>query len=458
MLFDNGEERAKQFEVTCLEDLVRPDHLLRKIKKHVDFGFIKEKVKGLYSEDSGRPAVDPVVLFKMLFIGYLFGIRSERRLVHEIADNVAYRWFLGFSLNDRIPDHSTLSQNRRRRFNGTTIHQEIFDEIVRQAISHGLVDGTVLYSDATHIKANANKRKHLLKQVPVSTKSYLDELDKAIEEDRRKHGLKPFRPRKEVKVETREIKVSTTDPDSGYMVRDGKPEGFFYLDHRTVDRAHNFVTDVHVTPATVSDAVPYLDRLERQQKAFGFKVEAVALDAGYLTAPICHGLKERKIFGVIGHRRFHSTKGLFPKSRFKYDPETDKYSCPGGRELTYRTTNREGYREYKSTPDECRGCELLDRCTRSKNTQKTITRHVWEDDREQVHANGLTTEGKDIYDGRKETIERSFADGKELHGLRYARMRSLPKVLEQCLLTAAAQNIKKLALILSRREYRLQAA
>ncbi len=113
---------------------------------------------------------------------------------------------------------------------------------------------------------------------------------------------------------------------------------------------------------------------------------------------------------------------------------------------------------YRSNPNDCRGCEFLDRCTRSKSAQKTLTRHVWEDDREQVHANGLTTEGKDIYDGRKETIERSFADGKELHGLRYARMRGLPKVLEQCLLTAAAQNIKKLALILSRREYHLQAA
>ena len=84
----------------------------------------------MYCKDNGRPAIDPVVLFKMLFIGYLYGIRSERQLEKEIQVNVAYRWFLGLSLTDEVPDHSTISQNRRRRFKGTDIFQKVFDEIV----------------------------------------------------------------------------------------------------------------------------------------------------------------------------------------------------------------------------------------------------------------------------------------------------------------------------------------
>ena len=449
---------AEQWELACVGELVPSDHILRKVAKHVDFSFIREKTKDLYCLDNGRPGVDPVVLFKMLFIGYLFGIRSERRLVEEINVNLAYRWFLGFGLRTRVPNHSTLSQNRRRRFNGTTIYQEIFDEIVRQAIRANVVDGHIIYSDSTHIKAKANKHKVLIENMPASTKAYLGDLDKAVEEDRTRRGLKQLRPRKEVKPETRAIKVSTTDPESGYMMREGKPEGFFYLDHRSVDDKHNFITDVYVTAANLTDAEPYLTRLDRQQKAFGFDIHAVALDAGYLTTPICKGLEEKGIFAVIGHRRFHPTKGLFPKWKFHYDAETDTYACPNGKTLTYRTTNRKGFRLYRSNRADCRTCELRGECTRSKAMQKLIERHVWEDARDRVRENRLSDYGKQLYARRKETIERSFADGKELHGLRYARMKGLSKVTEQCLLSAAAQNIKKLALLLSRGEKCLQMA
>lgn len=312
----------------------------------------------------------------------------------------------------------------------------------------------MLYSDSAHIKANANKRKFLLQHVPVSTRSYMQALDAAVEANRESHGKKALRARKEMETETREIKVSTTDPDAGYMVREGKPEGFFYLDHRTVDGTHNFSTDVHVTPATVHDTVPYLSRLERQQAAFGFEVAAVALDAGYLTIHICHGLDRQGIFAVIGHRRFQHTKGLMPRWKFKYDRDTGLYRYPGGSVLPYRTTNREGHREYKSDPQVCKDCLLRAICTRSTAMQKTVTRHVWEDARERIRANRLTPHGKAIYNRRKETIERSFADGKELYGLRYARYLGLATVREQCLLSVTAQNIKKLALLLDRQSRR----
>ncbi len=251
--------------------------------------------------------------------------------------------------------------------------------------------------------------------------------------------------------EDKEIKVSTTDPDSGYMVREGKPEGFFYLDHRTVDVKYNLITDVFVTAGNVHDSVPYLSRLDRQRERFGFGVEAVALDSGYLTTPICKGLQDRKIFGVIAHRRFHPTQGLFHKWEFTYNAEQDVYVCPQKQELPYRTTDRHGYRHYASDPELCAVCPMLEHCTRSKNHRKLVTRHVWEDSKEQVRQNRLTKSGKGLYRKRKETIERSFADAKQLHGFRYCRLRGLRNVMEQALMTAAVQNMKKIAFHLDRK-------
>ena len=243
----------------------------------------------------------------------------------------------------------------------------------------------------------------------------------------------------------KEIKESTTDPESGYMYREGKPEGFFYLDHRTTDMKYNIITDVHVTAGNVHDSRPYLERLERQKERFNFAVEAVALDSGYLTTPICHALKAQNIFAVIGHRRFHPTKGLMPKWKFQYDAERDSYVCPNGQTLQLRTTNRDGYKEYASDPKQCAVCPLLANCTRSRNHRKVITRHVWEGSKEWVRENRLSHSGKLLYKLRKETIERSFADAKQLHGLRYCRLRGREKVQEQALMTATCQNMKKIA-------------
>jgi IS5 family transposase len=275
----------------------------------------------------------------------------------------------------------------------------------------------------------------------------MDDLDKAVEEDRLAHGKKSLPPAKK-EVETREIKQSTTDPDSGYMVRDTKPKGFFYLDHRTVDSQCNIITDVHVTPGNVHDAVPYLARLDRQKERFDFKVRGVGLDAGYFTSAICYGVEERKLYAVMGYRRPTHRKGYFYKREYVYDAERDEYQCPQGESLIYKTTSREGYRHYQSDPSLCQRCPVRDKCTQNKDAVKTLTRHVWEDRKERVNQRRLTEVGKRIYARRKETVERSFADAKELHSYRYARFRGIKKVQAQCLLTAAAQNMKKIALML----------
>ena len=414
-MLKNRPQTQSSLEFVSIDELVPKDHLLRKIEKHIDFEFIHDLVKDLYCPDNGRPALDPTRLFKLLLIGYLFGVRSERQLIRDVQVNVAYRWFLGLSLTDTVPDASTLSQNRRRRFNESDVYQSIFDEIVCQAIENKLVSGRVIYTDSTHLKASANKNKWIKCEVAVSGKEYLASLDQAVEEDRVAHGKKPLIAQADV-IKVKAIKQSTTDQDSGYMVRDGKPKGFFYLDHRSVDGQATIITDVHVTAGNVHDSVPYLSRLDRQKERFGFEVAAVGLDAGYFTAAICKGLEERKLFGVISYRRPNHIKGQFYKREYHYDTQRDEYICPAGERLTYATTSREGYKHYRSNPKTCQRCPHLAKCTKNAQHQKTVTRHVWEDSKEGVNTHRLSPAGKQIYKRRKETVERSFADAKQLHG------------------------------------------
>lgn len=457
-MFLEGSNRQSKMETVILEYLVPEDHLLRKIDKYIDFSFINEICKPYYCENNGRPAIEPVILFKMLFIGYLYGIRSERRLVEEVSVNMAYRWFLGYGLEDKIPDASVIWQNRRRRFKKTDIPQQIFDEIVRQAIRHSLVGGKVLYSDSTHLKANANKGRFTNKEITQSTKAYVAELDKAVALDRDRHDKKPLKDKDDddnTHPPTKNIKVSTTDPESGFMHRDRKPKGFFYLDHRTVDGQANIITDVHVTPGNVNDVDPYIDRLKVQIEKFGFEVEAVGLDAGYNTNNICRELAQMGIMGAIAYRRGCHAKGKYGKYKFQYIPEWDVYICPERCYLEYRTTDRNGYREYRAREERCLNCPRQLECLTEKQKFKAIRRHVWEDFRDTMTGFLRTDEGKEIYARRKETIERSFADSKELHGLRYCRMRGLKKASEQCLLTAAVQNMKKIAMVLHGRLYPL---
>ncbi|WP_255307229.1 IS1182 family transposase [Gilliamella sp. App6-5] len=392
----------EKIEQISLDALVPQNHLVRKIAKVIDFEFIREAVAPLYCPNNGRPAEDPVRLFKIMLLGYLFGIPSERRLVQEIQVNLAYRWFLGMGLTEKVIDASTLSQNRRRRFNDSEIYQQIFDNIVEQAIAKGLISGRVLYTDSTHLKANANKGKARNEQRIVEPSQYIDALNQAINAERELNGKKPLKPSTVEKY--KEVKVSTTDPDSGFMHREGKPKGFFYLDHRTVDGKHNLITDTYVTAGNIHDSQPYMARLKRQLERFGFNPVGVGLDAGYFTAPICHLLLAKQIYPVLGYRHYHS------------DATT------------------------------CKICPLLSQCTQSKNTQKVITRHIWEADKEIANEIRLSQWGKKVYARRKETIERSFADAKQHHGHRYARFRGRAQVQMQCLLAAMAQNIKKIAI------------
>ena len=185
-------EKQQGMELIILEQPVPQDHLLRKIDRSIDFSFIRRLCAPLYSANLGRPAIEPEVLFRMLFVGYLYGIRSERRLEEEINYNMAYKWFCGLSLTEKAPDATTLSVNRKRRFRDNDIPEQIFNEILRQAMEKRQVGGTILYTDSTHIKAKANKHKKTTVVVERTPKAYLEELDEAIDRDRKELGKKPF--------------------------------------------------------------------------------------------------------------------------------------------------------------------------------------------------------------------------------------------------------------------------
>ena len=183
---------------------------------------------------------------------------------------------------------------------------------------------------------------------------------------------------------------------------EGKPKGFFYLDHRTVDGKHNLITDTYVTAGNIHDSQPYMARLKRQLERFGFNPVGVGLDAGYFTAPICHLLQAEQIYPVLGYRR--PTHGANPirKKQFIYNSQNDTYICPNGQTLIYKTTSREGYRHYHSDATTCKVCPLLSQCTQSKNTQKVIIRYIWEADKEKANETRLSQwEKKSMLDEKR---------------------------------------------------------
>ena len=195
-----------------METLMPEKHFLRDLDRLVDFSFVYDKVEGFYSH-TGRRSVDPVVIVKMMLLGYLYGIDSERRLEQEVQVNIAYRWFLGLDLEDAVPDHSTFSQLRRRKFNDTSLFEEIFEYVVRLCMEKGLITGKLLLTDSTHVRANARNDLYETIAVEDEPSAYIKRLnEKAIED-----GLLAEDYADHITPKMKEIKKSTTDPESGYM-------------------------------------------------------------------------------------------------------------------------------------------------------------------------------------------------------------------------------------------------
>lgn len=417
-----------EFIFMTLEDIVPQESLFRKIDEVIDFNFIYDEVKELYCLDNGRPSLDPVVLFKLVFIQALDGLKSMRQTCEKIKVDAEYRWFLKIPFNQSSPHFSTFSKNYERRFKDSDIFESIFINIVNQAIDHGLVSGDIFYSDSTHKKANANKNKHTV-EIIKSVKKRREWLEAEINEERVKHGRKPFEYKDEI-IE-KQINISPTDKESGYYHRSLKESGYMYLDHRTVDGKCNIIVDAYITKGSVHDSQPYISRLEYIKETFGFDIKAVGLDSGYQSLDIKKYLLDNEIFGVIGYRRYGTKESRKFKKKFDYDKNLDIYvQKDTGEILTYNgLIDRNGYKKYY-------------------NYQKDImlTRHLKEEINELFVQNRLSDKGKLIYKRRKETVERSFADSKQNHGYRYALVKGILKNQNYTWLICAAQNMKNIAL------------
>lgn len=456
--------KQSQMQMICIEDLVPQDHMLREIEGAIDWTFIYDEVKGLYKEaEWGNPGIDPVVLFKIVFIEYLYGIRSMRQTIKEIEVNVAYRWFIGYDLTEPIPHFSTFGKNYKRRFEGTDIFERIFRHILEEAVKCGFVDASAIFIDGTHIRANANKKKQVKEYVAAEAKRYQNELDKEINSDREEHGKKPLKDKKKDeenddddndkgggeggsgigRTETKEITKSTTDPESGLFHKGEHEKQFAYIAGTACDKK-NFILGFAVAPGNVHDSVMFDDIYDKTIAYFP-EAKVVVADSAYRTPWIAKKIIDDGRIPSLPYKCPMTPEGYFRKYEYVYDEYYDCMLCPNNQVLRYSTTNREGYREYVSDPEICRHCPYRERCTKSKDCQKTVTRHVWEDYIELVEDYRHTPWIKDLYDMRKQKIERVFADAKVKHGLRYTQLRGLAKVTMQVTLTFACMNLKKLA-------------
>jgi len=431
----------QQVEMISLDQLVPKEHMIRKLEKAIDLSFIYPMVENLYSPN-GAESIDPVVLIKLNIIQYTFGIRSMRQTIKEVEVNCAYRWYIGYSFNEKIPHFSTFSKNYTRRFEGTDLFERIFGRVVDEIIKHGFIEEETVFIDGTHIKANANNNKYRKEIVEKSAKYYEDELNKEINADREAHGKKPLKEAENPEPENKEIKASTTDPDCGVFHKGEHKKVFAYSANAACDR-NNYVLDFELAAGNIHDSVVFPQIYERLVKSHP-KIENVVLDAGYRTPAIARQIIKDGKTPIMPYKRPQTKDGFFRKHEYAYDEYYDCYICPNNEVLKYTTTNREGYREYKSNPSVCAGCPHLGKCTHSKNHVKVVIRHIWEEYMEQVEDIRHTIGTKEIYNERKETIERVFADAKELHGMRYAKHRGYGRVKMELNLLFVSMNLKKL--------------
>ena len=451
MMTQNADKKREQMQIFCMDDMVPQDHLLRIIDKAINWNFIYDLVVDKYSSDNGRPSMDPVMLIKLPFIQYLYGIRSMRQTVKEIEVNVAYRWFLGLDMMDKVPHFSTFGKNYTRRFKDTDLFEQIFSHILQECYKFRLIDPSEVFVDATHVKAKANNKK-MQKRIAHEEALFFEELlKKEINEDRATHGKKPLKEKDDDDDNTptggsstkkeKEVKSSTTDPESGWFHKGEHKSVFAYAVQTACDK-NGWILGYSVHPGNQHDSRTF-KALYDKIKNIGIKT--LIADAGYKTPAIAKLLIDDGINPLMAYKRPMTKDGFFKKYEYVYDEYYDCYLCPNNQVLNYSTTNRDGYREYKSCGLICESCPYQTQCTNSRDHVKVVTRHVWEPYMEMCEDIRYTIGMKELYSQRKETIERIFGTAKENHGFRYTQMVGKARMEMKVGLTFACMNLKKLA-------------
>ena len=424
-----------------LDDQVPENHLLRLIEKHISFSFVRERWQASYSE-TGRPSIDPELLLRILLIGYLYGVTSERKLVEELRMHVGWRWFTGLGFDQEIPHHSTFSKNRHGRFQESKLFEQLLEEIVRQCVEVGLVRGKHLSVDGSFVEANAAKQSRIpreqlaeVAQVNLTVRQYLVELEQQnpVEEPVHEQDL-----------------VSTTDPDSTYATKGGTPARLGYYDNYLVDNPSCVIVGVQATTARMSqETVAAQAMLTRFAQWQGRKPESVAADTTYGNGEFLQWLAEREITPYMRTRDSIHRKNspFYGPERFTYEPENNRYICPAGQPLNYagRVHRNRAY-NYIGTRKRCGPCSQRPQCTSA--AFRSLIIHQNEPARQRARELLNTPEYAHAQRQRKK-VEALFAELKNQVGLRRVRLWRLKFVREQFFLAAAAQNIKRLVRFLS---------
>ena len=424
-----------------LEDQVPETHLLRLIERHISFELVRERLRDSYSE-TGRPSIDPELLLRMLLIGYLYGITSERKLVEELRMHLAWRWFTGLGFDQEIPHHSTFSKNRHGRFQESKLFEQLFEQIVLQCVEVGLVQGKHLSVDGSFVEANAAKESRIPRQqlaeaaqVNHTVRQYLVELEQQnpTEEPAHQQG-----------------QVSTTDPDATYATKGGTPARLGYYDNYLVDNHSCVIVGVQATAARMSqETVAAQDMLTRFTQWQGREPESVAADTTYGNGEFLQWLADRSITPYMRTRDSIPRKNspFYGPERFTYQPESNSYRCPAGEQLNYVGLNvRNRAHAYIGSGKRCGACSQKAQCTSGR--YKYLAIHMDETARQRARELVNTPEFAKAQRERKK-VEALFAELKNQIGLRRLRLRRLKFVREQFFLAAVAQNIKRLVRFLS---------
>ncbi len=430
-----------------LDDFVPQDHLLRQIDRFLDFDELRAHLKSFYSH-TGRPSIDPELMIRMLVIGYCYGIRSERRLCEEVQLNLAYRWFCRLSIEDKVPDHSTLSKTRHGRFRDSEALRFVFEQVVERCISEGLVGGEGFAVDASVVKADANRQRARERDddddwpKPGATTRAVREYLEALDE-----GTKPVR------------RISLTDPAAQWTAAPGGPAFFAYSTNYLVDTDAGVIVDVEATRANLKDEVDAAKvMVERVEKRFEMKPKRLIGDTAYGSAEMLGWMVDEKAIEphVPLWEKRERDDGTLRRADFIFDPASNTVTCPGDKRLKQFRRNfthaRTGITKantmiYRASQRDCASCALKARCCPNMLFRK-ITRSVHEPARDVVRRLRDTTEYRQSRRQRKK-VEMLFGHLKRILKLDRLRLRGMTGANDEFLLAATAQNLRRLALWLS---------
>src|SRR5690242_10717708 len=446
-----------------LDKVVPADHLVRQIDGLLDLSWVHKELAPFYSH-TGRPSIDPVLMIRMLIVGYVFALRSERRLCAEVQVNLAYRWFCKLGIEDKIPDHSVFCRARRERFRASDALRRVFEGVVAQCISAGLVGGEAFSVDASLIKADVDKMKRLPGDQPIAwpraeeashaVREYIAALDAADDDqigdggdgDGSSPSSHPSSHRRKPPKE-----VSLTDPQATWVARPGVDPFFAYDANYLIDNKAGIILDAAGTRANraveIAVTQTMMDRVERR---FDLRPRRLAGDTAYGAVRLLKWLVDRNIAPHIPvWDKSARSDGTFSRVDFVFDRERNVYICPGGKLLhTTGTVIDGGTLRYRASKRDCDTCALKLRC--SPNTpMRQIPRDVHEEARDVARALAKTEAYEQSRRERKK-VEMRFAHMKRIFRLDRLRLRGLSGAKDEVLLTATAQNLRRLVKFLCR--------